>query len=74
MTAIPNEITTGADTAVSLPDLAVRFADVYPKVLAQGYDKETIAENSRPNLGPAYVAVVLNIDHLAADLKAKWGE
>lgn len=46
----------------------------YPYVLATGYDAETIAENSRPNLGPAYVAVVLSIDHLVANLTAKWGE
>ncbi|BBF92215.1 hypothetical protein [Blastochloris tepida] len=31
MTAIPNEITSAADTAVSLPDLAARFAELYPR-------------------------------------------
>lgn len=46
----------------------------YPCVLAAGYDAETIAENSRPNFGPAYLAVVVNLDQASEDLKAQWGE
>lgn len=31
MTTIPNEITSAAATTVSLPDLAARFAELYPR-------------------------------------------
>lgn len=44
----------------------------YPKVMKPGKDQETIRENSKPNYGPAYVAIVINLDEIEAEVKAKW--
>lgn len=72
----PERISGWGRSIVREPDLGEFLAGKcqYPKVLKAGYDAETIAENSRPNLGPAYAAVVLNLDQIASDLTAVWSE
>ncbi len=44
----------------------------YPKVLAAGHSPEIIAENSKPNLGPAHAAVIVDLDRIETDLRADW--
>lgn len=44
----------------------------HPKVLNAGRDESTIRENSKPNYGPAHVAVIVNLDEIEADVKSKW--
>ena len=43
-----------------------------PTILAAGYDEETIRRNSEPNLGPANLAVVLNLDRIERIVVDAW--
>ncbi|WP_428381795.1 hypothetical protein [Methylocystis sp.] len=44
----------------------------YPKALKPGVDKETIRENSKAEFCAAHVAIVVNLDELEGEVKAKW--
>ena len=44
----------------------------YPKILSAGHSPEVIAENSKPNLGPAYATVMVDLDRLEQRLRDAW--
>lgn len=55
-----------------LGELLTSKCRYFPEILKPGRDKEIIRENSKPNLGPAHVAVVVNLDEIEAEVKANW--